>query len=511
MRKTFYLLFLILISCTQAAQNVDTRQSKRPNILMICIDDLNTWLGCMDGHPNVKTPNIDKLAARGTLFMNAHCQAPLCGPSRASIMTGLRPSSTGIYGQIRDDDIRKDNPVTKDIIFLPEYMKKQGYKTIGKGKIFHRYAPKGVFEVSGGRPSIGMGPKPKKRFAWPTPEVQKKVFNKGFITQTDWAPYPASDDLLADTETAEWTVEQLKKDHDRPFFMVAGFIRPHVPWYVSQKWFDKHPLKDMKIPPYLKGDQNDVPLISRQLHEMTQMPTAEWAKESGEWKKIIQAYLACVTYVDDCAGQVLEALAKSKYADNTIVILWSDHGYHLGEKNRFTKHSLWKESSNVPLIIALPGGKKQVCHKAVELLDLYPTILDLCNMPAYKRNEGRSITQLVDKPKTAWPHVAITTYLQNNHAVRNETHSYIHYEDGSEELYDLKKDPNEWHNIAGQKQTRSAAGIPRAPVAVDRGASAHWQCHTARVGRGPGRRLSRSETPVRRGRHTPRGVRSLIE
>lgn len=440
---------LWLISC-QSSTTTDNHSTKvsSPNVLFLAIDDLNTWLGCMDGHPNAKTPNLDRLAARGTLFTNAHCQAPICGPSRASLMTGLRPSTTGIYGQINDQKIRQADSLLSDVIFLPQYFQQAGYKTMGKGKLFHHFAPEGVFEERGGRVG-GFGPKPEKRFRY-----DPEWFGKPPGTQTDWGVYPEKDEDMIDYQTAQWAIERLQQEHDRPFFLAAGFIRPHVPFYAPQRWFDLHPLDSIQLPPYLMDDQKDIPEISTQLHEILQMPTTEWAKEQDEWKAIVQAYLACISFVDHYVGQVLDALDASPYADNTIVVVWSDHGYHLGEKNRFAKHSLWEEATRVPLIFAGPGiGVDETCNRPVELLDLYPTLLDLCGLPPNNQNEGQSIRPLLLDPMAGWTKSAITTYGRNNHSVRTEQHRYIQFEDGSQEFYDHTQDPNEWDNLAEKPGT----------------------------------------------------------
>ncbi|MEZ5038473.1 MAG: sulfatase [Saprospiraceae bacterium] len=447
--RTIYLLLFVFLCCQCTGgdkENKATQVPEKPNVLFIAIDDLNDWLGCMKGHPNAKTPNIDRLAARGTLFLNAHCQAPICGPSRASIMTGLRPSTTGIYGQINDEKIRLADTSLADIVFLPQYFGQQGYKTMGKGKLFHQFAPEGVFEEAGGRQG-GFGPKPKQRFKY-----DPAWFDKPGGTQTDWGAYPETDEEMVDYGTAKWAIERLQQAHDRPFFLATGFIRPHVPFYAPQKWFDLHPLDSIQLPPYLPGDQDDIPEISHRVHDMPMMPTTEWAKETGEWKAIVQAYLACISFVDHYVGEVLNALEASPYADNTIVVLWSDHGYHLGEKNRFAKHSLWEEASKVPLIIAGPGlPKNQTCSRPVELLDLYPTLLDLCGLPANARNEGKSIQALLRNPVQDWDHAALTTYGWGNHALRTEDYRYILFEDGTEEFYDHQADQNEWTNQSGQQ------------------------------------------------------------
>jgi iduronate 2-sulfatase len=419
---------------------------KQPNVLFIAVDDLNDWIGCIGGHPNTKTPNIDKLASQGTLFTNAHCQAPICGPSRASLMTGLLPSTTGIYGMVGDNRIRESNDATRICTFLPEYFKQYGYKTMGIGKLFHNHAPEGVFDVSSGR-IPGFGPAPKKRLKW---DGKSGPDHGG--TSTDWGAFPNEDKEMPDYLSAQWTIERLGENHEKPFFLAVGFLRPHVPWHVPQKWFDKFPPDQLETPPYLPNDYDDIPEIGKQIADLPMMPTTEWAIEHNEWRNIVQAYLACVSFVDFYIGEILTALEKSRYADNTIIVLWADHGYFIGEKNRFGKHAIWERATRAPLIISAPGYKKgQVSGKPVGMIDIYPTLLDLCNFQSNSQNEGHSLKPLLMDPNADWPHVTITTYGRNNHAIRDEFFRYIHYEDGSEELYDHRNDNDEWYNLANEK------------------------------------------------------------
>jgi arylsulfatase A-like enzyme len=287
---------------TASAQQNDAKDQQHPNVLFIAIDDLNDWLGCMQGHPDAKTPNIDRLAARGVLFQNAYCQAPLCGPSRASLMTGLRPSTTGIYGMINDNKIKTDNETTRDIIFLPEYFKKQGYHTMGIGKLFHEHAPDGVFNESGGR-AKGFGPVPEKRFKW-----EGKGGENYSGTGTDWGAYPAADSLMPDHQSAHWAAERLRENHGKPFFLAVGFLRPHVPWYVPQKWFDQYDASKLKMPPYRPDDLDDVPDQALQINDLPMMPSTEWAIRSNEWPNMVQAYLASISFVDHQVGKLLDAL-----------------------------------------------------------------------------------------------------------------------------------------------------------------------------------------------------------
>ena len=464
MKKIILIVFVVLasfMSCNNEKRNKGkTEEASNPNLLFISIDDLNTWLGCLNNFSNTKTPNFDKLAAQGVLFSNAHCQAPLCGPSRASIMTGLRPSTTGIYGMTPDEQIRSNNPATKDIIFLPEYFKNNGYHTMGIGKLFHVYAPKGIFDEEGGRVK-GFGPHPEKRFVWDGFGTSKEKKGKYGRTNTDWGAFPETDSLMPDHQSVDWAIERLNKKYNQPFFMGLGFLRPHVPLYIPQKWFDMHPLEGIEVPPYLSDDLDDIPSVGLQINDLPMMPSTEWAKENGEWKNIIQAYLACVSFVDYEIGRVMEALENSEHADNTIIILWSDHGYRLGEKGTFAKHALWETATQVPLMFAGPKVPKgKVIDAPVELLSIYPTLLELSGLSAYDRNEGESLVPLMYDKKQEET-FALTTFGMNNHAIKGNGYRYIRYEDGTEEFYDHKKDPNEWINEAQNPEYQNEIAVLR--------------------------------------------------
>ncbi len=456
MKKIIYsivLLSLIITSCKTKDQEEKSASSKeaKPNVLFISVDDLNNMIGPIDNFSNIKTPNFDRLANMGVTFTNAHVQAPLCGPSRASIMTGLRPSNTGIYGMIPDNELRRSgNPATKDITFLPEQFSNNGYHTMGIGKLFHVHAPDSVFNESGGRYK-GFGPYAKKRFVWDG--YGKGIKGVHGKTSTDWGAFPENDSLMPDHASANWAIERLQREYDKPFFLGVGFLRVHVPLYVPQKWFDLYPLESIETPPYRADDLDDIPAVGREINNLPMMPTTDWAIESGEWKNIVQAYLACVSYVDYELGRVLDALENSKYSDNTIIVLWSDHGYRLGEKGTFAKHALWETATKTPLIFSapnLPKGKK--INAPVELLSIYPTLLELSGLPAYARNEGKSLVTMMQKDEGLKDSNALTTYGYNNHAVRTNQYRYIQYEDGTQELYDHNNDSNEWKNLAGKPE-----------------------------------------------------------
>lgn len=437
MIKSVVLLLMFSLSTFSYSQ-------ENPNVLFIAIDDLNDWIGILNGHPQTKTPNIDALAKSGMLFTNAHCQAPICAPSRASVMSGLYPTTTGNYVQLQDIDIKKSNTESSKSIFLPDYFEKYGYKTMGVGKIYHDGDGAQTFDEYGSAFEM-FGPKPPKHFNY-----DPEWFGKPKGTQTDWGAYPSEDSLMPDYKSAKWAVEKLNQAHEKPFFLAVGFVRPHVPFYVPQKWFDKFPIKDIQTPPYQQDDLDDIPDIAKKVTDVPMMPTTEWLIETNQWKNVVQAYLACINFVDAQVGKVLKALKQSDYANNTIVVLWSDHGYHLGEKNRFAKQALWERDTKTVLIIKeLNAVQGRVSNKPVQLLDIYPTLLDLSGLPANKQNEGHSLLPLLENANVNdWPYVAISSFGKNNIAISDEKFRLIQYEDNSIEFYDLTKDPNEWKNLS---------------------------------------------------------------
>ncbi|MDC1402583.1 sulfatase [Flavobacteriaceae bacterium] len=439
MKKHFTILLLLL--------SVITHAQNKPNVLFIAIDDLNDFVNCMGGTVRAHTPNIDKLAKAGTLFTNAHCQAPICGPSRASIMTGLYPSTSGNYLQLKDKDIVKSNKATEQAVFMPDYFEQFGYKTMAVGKIYHNGDAAKTFDEYGGK-FAWMGPKPKERFNYDPSKIEGKTGS----TQTDWAAYPEQDSLMTDFQSAKWAVNKLQQKHDKPFFMAVGFVRPHVPWYAPQKWFDMYPLDQIQTPPYNPNDFDDIPPMGQRVSEVPMMPTTEELIKTNQWKEVVRAYLACITFVDAQLGKVLDALENSEYASNTIVVLWADHGYHLGEKNRFAKQALWERDTRTLLIFkTINGEKDQSCDAPVQLLDIYPTLTDLCQLPEYKMAEGRSLTPFLKNADVKATYPSLSFYGVGNVAVRNDRYRLMQYEDGSMEFYDMKKDPNEWKNLAGEK------------------------------------------------------------
>jgi arylsulfatase A-like enzyme len=424
-------------ACSDAATITGNASGKKPNIILVMVDDLNDWVGAMNGHPQARTPNIDRLAQSGTLFSNAHAQAPVCGPSRTSLMTGLLPSTTGVYGHIEDDDIRGASSALKEIVFLPEFLRQAGYHTMGIGKLFHKGAPKDTFDEFGGR-HAGFGPKPEQAFHWDQPG-----------TSTDWGVFPESDDDMPDTKSAQWAAERLGRDYENPFFLSVGFLRPHVPWYVPQHWFDIHPKEKLWLPPFLENDWDDLPKKAQEITNLPNMPDMSWVRDNDQWKNIVQAYLASISFVDHCVGIVLSALEKSTYKDNTVIIFCSDHGYHLGEKGLFQKFTLWQRSTRVPLIMSGKGiPSSRTIDAPVGLIDIYPTLAGIASSESPRGSQGRSLLPLLHPEAKIPERPVLSTYGPGNHSVRTRDYTLIRYADGSSELYDRRLDPNEWKNLA---------------------------------------------------------------
>ncbi|MEW4456222.1 sulfatase [Bremerella sp. JC817] len=415
---------------------------KQPNILFIAIDDQNDWIGCLGGHPQAKTPHIDRIAERGTVFLNAHCQAPLCNPSRTSLMTGRRPSSTGIYGL---SPWFRDVPELANLVTLPQHLSAGGYTNYSTGKIYHggygRKKNDAEFQHLG--PPAGVGARPAKKLV-NTPAAHPLV---------DWGVFPHKDEDKGDYQVASWAVDTLNNKPQEPFCLSVGFFLPHVPCYATQKWFDLYPEDELQLPEIIENDRDDTPRFSWNLHWKLPEPRLKFLKDDHQWKNLTRSYLACTSFVDAQIGRVMDALEKNGYADNTVIVIWSDHGWHIGEKEITGKNTLWDDGTRVPLIFAGPGiTGGQRCTQPAELLDLYPTLSDLAQLEQPAGLEGHSlIPQLRDaKSKREFP--AITTHNHDNHGIRTERWRFIQYADGSQELYDMQADPNEWTNLASKSE-----------------------------------------------------------
>jgi choline-sulfatase len=438
----FVLAMIALVSGAAVADEAPARLSSRPNFVFIAVDDLNDWIGPTGGHPQARTPNLDRLAARGVTFANAHCQSPLCNPSRTSLLTGLRPGTTGVYAL--EPWIRTVRGY-EDVVTLPQYLRSNGYRTLTTGKIFHDAYPPPKDRRDGPEVDVwGLhgthGPRRPEPF----------VVTPGGHPMVDWGPFPESEAELGDTQVADWAISQLKSAPREPFWLGVGFRRPHVPCYVPQKWFDLYPTETLMLPPVKRGDRDDTPRFSWYLHWRLPEPRLAWLEQKDQWKPLVRAYLACVSYMDAQVGRVVEAVEAAGLTDRTVIVFFSDHGWHLGEKAITGKNTLWDRSTRVPLIFAGPGiARGVVCERPAELLDLYPTLAELSGSPPKPGLEGHSLAPQLRDAQAPREFPAITTHGPGNHGVRSETHRYIRYADGTEELYEYASDPNEWTNRAG--------------------------------------------------------------
>jgi len=452
------ILLIALVTCWSASI-----LAAKPNILFIAIDDLNDWVGCLGGHPQARTPNLDRLAASGVLFSNAHCAAPSCNPSRSAIFTGISPHRSGLYRN--GQKMRQVLPTTE---LLPKTLSRAGYWSAGSGKMLHYFIDAPSWdEYFPDKKTENPFPRtlyPKKR---PVSLPRGGPWQYG---ETDWGPLDATDaEYGGDYLVSEWVGKELLKKHDKPFFLACGIYRPHEPWFVPKKYFDAFPIDKIQLPPgYREDDLEDLPTEGKRLG-----PNRYFAhiRAHKQWRNAVQGYLASIYFADTMLGHVLDALDKGPNAKDTIVVLWSDHGWHLGEKQHWQKFTGWRACSRVPLIVRVPKGTSGLpkgttpgtCSKPVSLLSLAPTLLELSGLPPLKNHDGPSLIPLLADPNTKWPHVAIT-HLDSpgSFGLSTENWRYIHYAKGGEELYNMESDPYEWRNLANQKTHQSTLERLRA-------------------------------------------------
>ncbi len=428
----------------------------KPNVLFIAMDDLNDWIGCMGGHPQTITPNLDRLAASGVLFTNAHCPAPACNPCRSAIFTGRAPNSSGMY-----DNRQQMREVMPDETLIPQTFRNHGYHAAGSGKLLHyfieakswdEYFPEAKTE----------NPLPETYYPKERP-VSLPIGGPWQYVETDWAALDITDEQFGgDWAVSKWMGEQLNRKHDKPMFLAGGIYRPHEPWFVPKKYFEPFPLDAILLPPgYNENDLDDVPELGVKAARNRYFAHIQ---EQNQWRQGVQGYLASIHFADAMLGRILEALDAGPNADNTIVVLWSDHGWQLGEKEHWQKYTGWRAVTRVPLIVRVPRGVSSrlpegtnagtLCEAPVNLLSLYPTLLELCELPPKDNCDGPSLVPLLQNAKAYWPHKSVT-YLSSpgSYSVSDKSQRYIHYRDGTEELYDIPSDPYEWTNLAAREDS----------------------------------------------------------
>jgi arylsulfatase A-like enzyme len=454
MTTGFRLSCLVSLVCALLASPIGLVELKapeqtRPNVLFIAIDDMNDWVTHLGGHPQSKTPNLDRLARRGVTFTNAYCAAPACNPSRAALLTGLRPSTTGVY-----HNSHPWREILPKVVTLPGYFKDHGYYLAGYGKIYHgKFPDPSDWDYWHGSPGTDEG----------------NLLNDGGVDGIRFGALDSDDSSMRDFRHANLVIEQLKRRHEKPFFLALGLHKPHMAFSVPKKWFDKFPLAQITLPDVIEDDLADVPKAGIAMAK----PERDHAAiiRSGRWSEAVQAYLATIAFADAQVGRVLDALERSDYAKNTIICLWSDHGWHLGEKEHWRKFALWEEATKAPMIFVVPGVTKAGgrCSWPVDYMNIYPTLTDICGLPDVKQLEGVSMRPLLGEPEAEWKRPALTTHGKDNHAVRSKKWRYIRYADGSEELYTHDSDPMEWKNLAEDPQfadikSEHASWLPKVNV-----------------------------------------------
>lgn len=482
-RRLLLLLFAVLVSPV-IAEDSDTR----PNVLFIAVDDLNDWVGFLGGHPQALTPNMDRLAKRGVVFTNAHCASPACNPSRAAVFSGRMPWQTGVWSNLSNKLFQQNESMP----VLPDSFREAGYATWGTGKMMHsgdkantrlfadsfgveqRWSPltrkaveytpaelpsKGtdnpqhVVQVNGRRVVLPLNRMPSDRN--PT-----KSGGESF----DWGPVDVDDGAMGDTQITDWAVEKIASADDQPFFLGVGYYRPHIPLWAPAKYFERFRNQKIQLPAVRADDADDLSKVAQR-----------WALEADtaglhstvvkyeQWAEAVKSYLACTTYVDSQIGRLIDALDAGTLGEKTMIVLWTDHGWHLGEKQHWGKWTGWERSTRVPLVI-VPSKQQAAkfdaagsrCSAPVSLIDLYPTLTELCDLSRPTGLDGTSLVPLLHDTQHKSDRVALTSFNPGNVSIRNQELRLIRYEDGTRELYDLTRDPNEWTNLAGEAKFAAA-------------------------------------------------------
>jgi arylsulfatase A-like enzyme len=438
----------------------------RSNVLFIVVDDLNAWIGALGRNPDVRTPNMDALAARGVLFSHAYCAAPYCNASRMSVFTGCLPSTTGVF----HDEPLWDSPNRRPTFV--ELLRAAGYYTFGAGKVFH-----GVFDYAGAgrerkttadwreienRPNLWDDFRTNSAEPLPDGRPLNRLFDFDRFGSVpppyhhfDWGPLPEDrQDAMPDAAVSRAVTAFLHEPVRLPFFCAAGLYKPHLPWHVPKRFFDLYDPAKIALPLVKEDDLDDVPQIGRQWALSPR--DHELVTSRDQWRYAVQGYLASISYCDHVIGEITAALDASGQADDTTIILWGDNGFHLGEKLHWRKFVLWEEATRVPLIIVPPGSSARHgrVHEPVSLIDIFPTILELCGISPSGPADGESLVPLLSGERLERRKPAIMTWGPGNHSIRMSQWRLTRYADGTEELYDHLTDPYEWTNLAAIPEFR---------------------------------------------------------
>lgn len=426
-----------------------------PNVLFLSIDDLNDWVGYLGVSPSAVTPNIDALRRESLAFTKAYCTAPVCLASRTSVMWGAMPHVSGVYNH-NDESFAAYKELQASTPTLLHQMRDAGYVTVGAGKVFHdspperwdRYRPTEHYVPVWNRSEPQYQP-PRFDPGWVSPYTGQPIGSgAGDTSMIDFGPTAIALDDEPDAMSADWIVDQLRGGFDQPFFLAYGSYLPHLPWRVPQKYLDMHPLDSVSVPEIRPDDLDDLP--TRGTSWIDKAGMLERLVDEGLHRQAVQGYLAAISFADDMVGRILDELWSGPFADETAVVLWSDHGYHLGEKMHIRKFTLWERATHVPLLVRLPNGAHagETFDRPVSLIDLGPTVVDLCDATPREDHPGQSLMAVADAPELADARPPVTTWLPGNHAVRRGDWRYIRYSNSETELYDHRTDPDEVTNLA---------------------------------------------------------------
>ena len=464
---TYGLALLALVLSAPHCGSTDPgakQTSERPNVLFIAIDDKNDWTTLFDPANPIRTPNLERLADRGCFFTRAYCAAPGCNPSRTALMTGLAPTTSGVY---RNQDPWRT--MLPDAVTMPQYFMRHGYDAKGAGKIFH-HGVSGADDPS--NPSFQeffrmvrtRGPEHNYNGYRKPDEAKNEDPNLRKLDSADWTeehlsrtPFDWGEHTqkMIDLDTVEWVEARMDEEWTKPMFLAAGIFKPHLPFYAPPDTFARYPLAETTMPEMPANDLDDVPAVGKEMAHTEFFIYSNVVKQqegaAGSIQRMVQSYQASADFADQMVGRLLDKLDASGRADDTIIVLWADHGYHLGDKESCVKFTLWEKANHVPFIVVAPGvttpGSR--VDSPVSLLDIYPTLLELTGLPAKDDNDGESLVPLLKDSIVKRSRPPVMTWLRGNHAVRTERWRYIRYRDGGEELYDHSKDPWEWTNLAG--------------------------------------------------------------
>lgn len=468
--KTHQLAALFTLVAIALPVHAEVDSARHPNVLFISLDDMNDWAGPFSGNSQALTPSLDQFANEAVTFERNYTPSPGCNPSRSATLTGVHTYRSGMYSNYQD---WRKVPALQQVPTIGQHFRNAGYYTAGAGKIFH-YDQVDETGWDAYFPAI-TDPMPKEFLPEGRP-VNMTPFEYMY-SMFDWAPLDLPDEETADYQTVSYISQQLQREHDRPFFLAAGIYRPHLPWYVPQKYFDLFPIESVRKPKILESDLDDLGPVAKELIKRGGNYHDHVVK-AGQWEQAVQGYLASIAYADAMIGQLLDALKNSPHADNTIVVIWSDHGWQLGEKEHWRKFALWENVIRTVLMIKVPAGLEKMPNGSAvgattdnltSLLDIYPTLADLCNLPPRDDFDGVSLRAMLEQPDREVPRAVITTYDYGSTSVREGAWHYIRYIDDSEELYNLDKDAEEWRNLASDPahahvKARLAKHIPNDAV-----------------------------------------------